>query len=88
MDEKGVAGAEAQGRGVGLLKPLMKAGEAGGAAEWLGVVLGRRCEGGKCGKTGGEDKVTYCPQREPEEGHKERRPVPARYAVHQEAALI
>lgn len=31
---------------------------------------------------------TYCPQGEPEERHKQRRSVPAWYAVHQEAALI
>lgn len=36
-----------------------------------------------------EEKVgTYGPEREPEEGHKQGCPVPAWYAVHQEAALI
>lgn len=35
---------------MGLPKPLMKAGEAGGAAEWPGVVLRRRCEGENAGR--------------------------------------
>lgn len=35
-----------------------------------------------------EETSTYCPQRKPEEGHKQRRSVPAWYAMHQEAALI
>lgn len=50
-----------------------------------------RCHGENTGdeKTEGEEKVsTYCPQRKPEEGHKQRRSVPAWYAVHQEATLI
>lgn len=37
---------------------------------------------------GAKDAATYCPQRESEEGHKERRPVPARDAVDQETAVI
>lgn len=31
---------------------------------------------------------TYCPEREPEERHEQRRSVPSWYAVHQEAAII
>lgn len=37
---------------------------------------------------GAKDAVTYCPQRESEEGDKQRRPVPAGDAVNQQTAVI
>lgn len=35
-----------------------------------------------------QDAATYCPQRESEEGDKQRRPVPAGDAVNQQTAVI
>lgn len=35
-----------------------------------------------------KDEATYCPQRESEEGDKQRRPVPAGDAVNQETTVI
>lgn len=85
-------GRRGRGRGRGTWSGITKATNEGWRGQRSSRVAGCRVEktlqGGKCGKTGGEDEVTYCPQREPEEGHKQGRPVPARYAVHQEATLI
>lgn len=68
------AGAEADGFRVGLPKSLRRSK----IRRWVSECRVERSQNTGDEKEGGEEKVcTYCPQREPEEGYKQRRSVPA-----------